>query len=230
VTADDLVKGYESSKGHFVIVEQEEIEKLRPEASHVIDLAHVVDASTIDPIYVERSYYLAPEDKTAGTSFAVLRDALGERAGVGHVAMHGREYLVAIAPRDNALVMYTLRTAGEVRNMKGLELLEYADADVKPEETKLARQVLDHFVSKPDLSSFTDRYQESLRAMLEAKGPAEVIEPQAEGKATSNVVDLMSALRQSLDQVSGKGRKARMTHPHQSGTKVVRHPGRRKAG
>jgi len=77
VTADDLVKGYESSKGHFVIVEQEEIEKLRPEASHVIDLAHVVDASTIDPIYVERSYYLAPEDKTAGTSFAVLRDALG---------------------------------------------------------------------------------------------------------------------------------------------------------
>ena len=212
VEADELVKGYESSKGHFVIVEKEEVERLRPEASHAIDIAHVVDANTIDPIYIERAYFLAPENKAAGSSFAVLREALGDRAGVGHVAMHGREYLVAVTPRESALMMYTLRTAGEVRQADGIEELEYADTTVKPEETRLARQVLEHFASQPDLSTFTDNYQKALREMLEAKGPAEAVEVETAkaGKKPSNVVDLMSALRQSLDQVSGKRRPAKI--------------------
>ena len=227
VTSDEIVKGYEGSKGHFVIVEQEEIEKLRPEASHVIDISHVVDAKTIDPILIERSYFLAPESKVAGSSFAVLREGLGDRAGVGHVAMHGREYLVAVAPRDTALVMYTLRTAGEVRSASGIEQLEYADTKVKPEEAKLARQVLDHFDSAPDLSTFTDNYQESLREMLEAKGPAEVVETGEAARKPSNVVDLMSALKQSLDQVSAKGKKAKMTKPAHA--RVIKHHAKRRA-
>jgi DNA end-binding protein Ku len=226
VAADDVVKGYESSKGHFVVVEQEEIEKLRPEASHVIDISSVIDAKAIDPILIERSYFLAPDSKVAGSSFAVLREGLGDRAGVGHVAMHGREYLVAVTPHDTALVMYTLRTAGEVRSASGIEQLEYADTKVKPEEAKLARQVLDHFDSAPDLSAFTDNYQESLREMLEAKGPAEAMETAGgAGRQPSNVVDLMSALKQSLDQVSAKGKKARMTRP----ARVIKHSTRRKA-
>lgn len=228
VTADDLVKGYESSKGHFVVVEQEEIEKLRPEASHVIDISYVIDARAIDPILIERSYFLAPENKVAGSSFAVLREGLGDRAGVGHVAMHGREYLVAVAPRETALVMYTLRTVGEVRSAGGIEQLEYADTKVKPEEAKLARQVLDHFDSAPDLSTFTDNYQASLREMLEAKGPAEAVETTEGGaRQPSNVVDLMSALKQSLDQVSAKGKKARMTKPARA--RVIKHHTRSKA-
>jgi len=176
--------------------------------------------SSIDPILVERAYFLAPENKAAGSSFAVLREALGDRAGVGHVAMHGREYLVAVAPRDRALVMYTLRTAGEVRNATKIEELEYAGEKVKPEEARLARQVLEHFESQPDLSAFTDNYQKALRDMLESKGPAEVVAT-GEPATKSNVVDLMSALRQSLDQVSGKGRKAKISRPRRA--TVVKH-------
>ena len=227
VSNDDLVKGYESSKGQYVVVEQKEIEALRPESSHAIDIAHVVEGNTIDPIYIERAYFLAPDGQVAGPSFAVLREGLGDRAGVGHVAMHGREYLVAIVRRDEALAMYTLRTAGEVRSAKNIEELGFAQTKVKPEEARLAKQVLDHFESAPDLSTFTDSYQESLRAMLETKGPGETITAPGEKRTSSNVVDLMSALRQSLEQVSGKGKKARMTRP--VGGRVVKHPGRRKA-
>jgi DNA end-binding protein Ku len=227
VAADDIVKGYESSKGHFVLVEQEEIDRLRPESSHVIDIAHVVDAATIDPIYVERAYFLAPDSQAAGSSFAVLREGLGTRAAVGHVAMHGREYLVAVVPRDAALVMYTLRTAGEVRSARAIEQLGYADTKVKPEEAKLARQVLDHFESAPDLASFTDHYEESLRAMLESKVPVEAVATRGT-RQPSNVVNLMSALRESLEQVSAKKKTARMAKPAKA--RIIKHPGRRAAG
>jgi DNA end-binding protein Ku len=210
VDADDIVKGYESSKGHYVVVEKEEIEKLRPESSHTIDIAYVTEASKIDPVYIERSYYLAPDGKTAGSSFAVLREGLGDRAGVGHVAMHGREYLVAVLPREDAIVMYTLRTAGEVRDASDIEQLEFAAGKVKPEEVKLARQVLQHFDPAPDLKSFTDHYEESLREMLEAKGPPEAVGAEAEpGRRPKKVVDLMAALRESLAEVTAKDKKAK---------------------
>src|SRR5262245_12819210 len=96
VPAEDIVKGYESSKGQFVVVEEEEISKLRPESTRVIDIAHVVDASKIDPLLIERAYFIAPDTKVAGPSFAVLRESIGDRAVVGRLALHGREYLVAV--------------------------------------------------------------------------------------------------------------------------------------
>ena len=227
VSSDDVVKGYESSKGQFVVVDKQEIEALRPESSHAIDIAHVVEGTTIDPLYIERAYFLAPDGQVAGSSFAVLREGLGDRAGVGHVAMHGREYLVAIVRREEALAMYTLRTAGEVRSAKNIEELSFAHAKVKPEEARLAKQVLDHFESAPDLATFTDSYQESLRKMFEAKGPGEAIVAPGESTTPSKVVDLMSALRQSLEQVSAKDKKVRMPRPARA--RVIKHPGKRKA-
>jgi len=204
VSSDEIVKGHESSKGRFVLVEEEDIAKLRPESTRTIDVAHVVEASTIDPIYIERAYYLAPEGKAAASSFAVLRESLAGRAGVGRLALHGREYLVAVLPRDTALIMYTLRTAGEVRDVKGIDALDLAPAKVKPDELKLARQVLQHFDSGRDLSSFTDHYQQSLRAMLKEKERDDEVVEIDEGKPSarpSKVVNLMDALRQSLNRV-----------------------------
>src|SRR5262249_12754546 len=163
---DDVVKGYESSKGHFVIVEEEEIKALRPESTKTIDISDVVDVATIDPIYIERAYYVAPDSKVAGAAFAVVRDALTDKAGIGRLALHGREYLVAVVRRENALLCYTLRTVGEVRGLEAVDGLEFADARVKPEELKLARQVLQGFDTRRDLSAYTDHYQEALKAML----------------------------------------------------------------
>jgi DNA end-binding protein Ku len=212
VNADEIVKGYESSKGHFVLVETEEIEKLRPESTHVIDIGYTVSTAAIDPIYIERSYYLAPDGKTAGGSFAVLREGLGDRAGVGRLSLHGREYLVAILPKDDAILMYTLRTAGEVVDVRQIDQLDFAAGRVKPEEVKLAKQILQHFDTAPDLSAFTDHYQQALRALLKSKGPAEAISAQAGAEAgkPKKVVDLMDALRKSLAEVTAKGHKARI--------------------
>jgi len=203
VSNDDVVKGYETSKGRFVVVEEEEIAKLRPESTHVIDIGQIVDATSIDPIAIERAYYLAPETKAAGAAFAVLRDGFGSRAGVGRLALHGREYLVAVVAREQALVMYTLRTAREMRKPSAIEELGYADVKVKPEEVKLARQVMQHFDSGADISDLTDHYQEALREMLAAKTPEDLVAVEgAKGaKKGGQVVDLMEALRQSLARV-----------------------------
>ena len=227
VQAEDIVKGYESSKGQFVLVEEEEISKLRPESTRVIDIAHVVDASKIDPLLIERAYFLAPDTKIAGPSFAVLRESIDGRAGVGRLALHGREYLVAVVPRDEALLMYTLRTSGEVRNAGNIEELEFARVKAKSDEVKLARQVLQHYEQDVDLSTFTDHYQKSLRAMLQAKAPDSTIVTKG-GKPAGRVVDLMEALRQSLARVSSeKPRSARAKTPARM--RVVAQPaGRRR--
>jgi len=227
VTADDLVKGYESAKGQFVVVEEEEIAKARPESTHMVDLSYVIDTAEIDPVYIERVYFLAPDTKVAGSAYAVLRDGLGDRAGIGHLALRGREYLVAIVPHDKVLEMYTLRTAGEVRDASGIDELEYADVTVKSDEVKLARMVLQHLKAAPDLSTFTDRYQETLKEMLAAKQPETIAaEPGTRAKG-GKVVDLMEALRQSLAQVStSKSATARLPHkkPKAARAKVLAHP------
>ncbi len=146
-------------------------------------------------------YFLAPDNKEAGSAYAVLREGLGDRAGIGHLALRGREYLVAVVPKDDHLEMYTLRTAGEVRDASDIDELSFAGGKVKPDEIRLARMVLEHLPEAPKLSTFTDRYQETLREMLAAKVPeARVAEPGRAGKR-DKVVNLMDALRESLSQV-----------------------------
>jgi DNA end-binding protein Ku len=225
VAPADVVKAYEKSKDNFVLVEEEEIEKLRPESTKIIDISHVVNAATVDPIYIERSYYLAPDSKSAGEPFAVFRKALEEKAGVGRLALHGREYLVAVLPRGEALLMYTLRTKGEVRAATSVDGLEFADVKVKPDEVKLARQVLNSLQTEADLTAFTDRYEEALREMLEAKAPTEVPAERAGARKPEKIVNLMDALRQSLDRVS----RAKKHPARAQKARVLRHTANRKA-
>src|SRR5262249_6631789 len=142
VDSDEVVKGYESAKGEYVVVEAEEIEKLRPEATHVVDIAQTIDASGIDPVFIERMYSLAPENKASGARFAVIREALGDLAGLGSLALHGREYVVVIVPRGDAIALYTLRTAGEVYDVDRMSELKLANVKTKADEVKLARQIL----------------------------------------------------------------------------------------
>src|SRR5262245_42342983 len=223
VSAEDIVKGYESSKGHFVLVEQEEIAKLRPESTRVVDLSHIIDAKGIDPIYIERSYYLTPDTKVAGSAFAVIREALEGQAAIGRLALHGREYLVAVMPRDRALVLYTLRTAGEVRELSDVPDLSFGEAKTKPEEVKLARQVLNSLKIAGDLTAFTDNYEEALREMIARKGAGAMVTAEGETPAKAKVVDLMQALRQSLATISSEKKKpARAAGRHKA--RVLPHP------
>ena len=124
VANTDLVKGYEFEKGKYVVLDEEDIAKVRSESTRVINVVQFTDAKVIDPVYVERPYYLAPDGAVAAEAFAVMREGMAGKAAVGKVALYGREYLVAIQPRENGLVMYTLRHASEVRAMGAIDELK----------------------------------------------------------------------------------------------------------
>lgn len=203
----DLVKGYEFEKGKYVVVDDEDMAKVRPESTRVINIVQFADAKVIDPVYVERPYYLAPDGAVASEAFAVMREGMAGKAAVGKVALYGREYLVAIQPRENGLVMYTLRHASEVRAMGQIDELKTVPAKIKPDEVKLARQVISNFETEGDLTQYKDEYQEELRKLIDAKIAGEEIVAPAEEEAPK-VVNLMEALRQSLDRVSSDKKRA----------------------
>jgi DNA end-binding protein Ku len=197
----DLVKGYEFEKGKYVVVDEEDLAKVRPESTRVINIVQFADASMIDPVYVERPYYLAPDGNVAAEAFAVMREGMAGKAAIGKLALYGREYLVAIQPRENGLVMYTLRHAQEVRAMGAIDELKTVPAKIRPDEVKLARQVISNFESEGDLTQYQDEYQNELRKLVDAKiAGEEIVAPQEE--APPKVVNLMDALRQSLERVS----------------------------
>jgi DNA end-binding protein Ku len=207
VATTDLVKGYEFEKGKYVVVDDDDLAKVKPESTRVINVVQFTDASVIDPVYIERPYYLAPDGQVAADAFAVMRESMQDKAAVGKVALYGREYLVAIRPRESGLVMYTLRHASEVRAMSEIDELKTVPAKIKPDELKLARQVIGNFEVGGDLTQYKDNYQEELRRIIDAKiAGEEIVAPMDE--APPKVVNLMEALRQSLERVSANKKKA----------------------
>jgi DNA end-binding protein Ku len=207
VPMSEISKGYEFEKGRYVVMTEEDVSKVRPESTRVIDLVQFTEASAIDPIYVERPYYLAPDGNMASQSFAVIREGMKGKAGIGKLALYGREYLVAVQPKDNGLVMYTLRHAKEIRSMDAIDELQTVPAKVKPEEVKLAKQVIENFEGTLDWEEYRDEYQEELQRIIDAKVAGEEVVA-TEEEAPPKVVNLMDALRQSLDRVSTGKKKA----------------------
>ena len=207
VPNSDLVKGYEFEKGRYVVVDEDDLAKVRTESTRVINLVQFTEAKAIDPIYLERAYYLAPDGAVAAEAFAVMREGMVGKAGVGKVALYGREYLVAIQPRGKGLVMHTLRHASEIRSMDAIDELSDVTANVKPEEMKLARQVIQNFEGELDMSEYRDEYQEELKRIIDAKIAGEEI-VEKEEEAPPKVVNLMEALRKSLDSIDATARKA----------------------
>jgi DNA end-binding protein Ku len=196
----DIVKGYEFEKGRYIVVDDEDIEKVRVESTRVINLEKFTDDTAIDPIYLERPYYLAPDGPVARDAFAVIREGMQGKAGIGKVALYGREYLVKVQPREQGLVMYTLRHAAEIRSMEAIDELADMPEKVKPEEVKLARQVMGTFEGTVDLQEYRDDYQVGLREIIDAKIEGrEIVAPEIE--APPKVVNLMDALRKSLDTI-----------------------------
>src|SRR5436309_13287272 len=201
----DIVKGYEFEKGRYVVMNDEDIEKVRVDSTRVINLEKFTDDAAIDPIYLERPYYLAPDGDVAKEAFAVMREAMKGKAGIGKVALYGREYLVKVQPREQGLVMYTMRHAAEIRSMQAIDELTDMPATIKPDEVKLARQVIGTFEGDVDFAAYRDDYQVGLREIIDAKIEGREIVAQ-EIEAPPKVVNLMEALRKSLDTISA-GRK-----------------------
>jgi DNA end-binding protein Ku len=202
----ELVKGYEFEKGRYVIIDDEDIQKVRVESTRVINLVQFADDSEIDPIYVDRAYYLAPDGPMAAEAFAVMRDGMAGKAGIGKMALYGREYLVAIRPKKKGLVMYTLHHDAEIRSIDQIEELNSVPTKVNPAEMKLAKQVIATFDAELNLKDYKDEYKEGLRKIIDAKiAGEEIVAPEVEEPA--RVVDLMEALKRSLDSVSHEKKK-----------------------
>ena len=197
----DIVKGFEFEKGRYVVIDEEDIEKVRVESTRVISLEKFTEDTAIDPIYLERPYYLAPDGPVARDAFAVIREGMKGKAGIGKVALYGREYLVKVQPRERGMVMYTLRHANEIRSMDAIDELADMPATVKPDEVKLARQVIGTFEGDVELKEYQDDYQVGLREIIDAKIEGREVVVQ-EVEAPPKVVNLMEALRKSLDSIS----------------------------
>jgi DNA end-binding protein Ku len=201
VPLSEIVKGYEFEKGRYVVMQEEDLAKVRTESTRVIDLVQFTPVESIDPIYVERPYYLAPDGQMAAEAFAVMREGMAGKAGVGKLALYGREYLVAVQPRESGMVMYTLRHAREIRAMNAIDELDMVPDKVKPDEIKLAKQVIGNFEGQLDLSEYRDEYQEELQRIIDAKVAGQEVVAREE-EAPPKVVNLMEALKKSLDRVS----------------------------
>ncbi|MEJ7777290.1 MAG: Ku protein [Sphingomicrobium sp.] len=216
VDRDEIVKGFEVSKGHYVLLDQEEIEKVKLESKKTLDLVQFVDTHEIDAMYYEKPYYVVPADDLAEEAFVVLRDALraAKKVGVGQLAMRGQEYVVALKPCGRGLLLETLRYADEV-NKAASYFREIGDAQPDPDLLDLAATLIDKKTGKFDASDFHNRYVDALRGLIEekqrAKGEKVIQDPDADAPPPrgSNVIDLMAALKKSLESGGAKAEKAK---------------------
>jgi DNA end-binding protein Ku len=209
VPRSDLVKGYEVSKGEYIVVTPEEIDSVRLESTRTLDIERFVDASEIDRLYWNDPYYLVPDGKMAAEAFAVIREAMAsqDRIALGRVVLHQRERLMAVEPRDEGMVAYSLRSYQEVRKPE-----EYfdkiPDAKADPKMVAIAEKIIEQLEGDFDPKTFNDRYEDALRDLIERKmkgrGPVKVDEPE-----DTNVVDLMEALRKSLGEGGGRRKPAK---------------------
>jgi DNA end-binding protein Ku len=207
VPLTEVVKGYEFAKGRFVVMEEEDFAKVSVPSTRIISLEQFTDETAIDPMYVDRAYFLAPDGQVAADAYAVMREGMRGKVGIGKVALYGREYLVAIKPQQHGLVMYTLHHAAEMRTIDQIEDLETVPRTVKPTELKLAKQVVDMFDGELNLKDYKDEYKEELRKIIDARIAGEEYVAAEVEEAPSNVVDLMAALRKSLDAASSAKKK-----------------------
>jgi len=204
----DLVKGYEYEKGEYIVVTQDEIDSVRLESTRTIDIERFVDATDIDRLYWDNPYFLAPDGKLALEAYTVIREAM-EKTGkiaLGRVVMHQRERLLALEPRDNGMMAWSLRSNREVRDPATI----FDDiADRKPDAAMIAiaEKIIEQKEGPFDPSEFNDRYEDALRALIKEKEKGKGRKVTVEAPEETNVVDLMDALRKSLGQKGGAATK-----------------------
>jgi DNA end-binding protein Ku len=201
VDTDEIVKGFEVNKGSYVLIDPEEVEALKIEAKKTLDLVQFVKQGEIDPIWFDRPYYVVPDGDLAEEAYSVLRDALRSsgRLGLGQFVMRGREYVAALKPCGNGLLLETLRFADEVRSAAPF----FADVDAGTSDNELlglAKELIERKSAPFDPRQFKDNYTAAVRNLIDAKlkrkKPVQVEEEEPAGSA--QVIDLVEALKRSV--------------------------------
>jgi DNA end-binding protein Ku len=211
VEREDRIRGYEFAKGNYVTVEDEDLEKVQIEATHTIDIQQFVPSDQLDPVYLDGSHYLAPDDKVAEEAFAVIREAMRKKkvVGIGTLVLNRRERIVALSPRGKGILVQNLSYKYEVRSDTAY-FEDIKDVKIPEEMMDLAEHIIDKKKGKFDPDKFEDRYEEALKDMLAAKQEGRTIRAPKEERP-SNVINLMDALRKSIE--ADKGGKAAKAAP-----------------
>jgi len=225
VESQDKGRGYQIGKDEYMPIEDEELDSLRLESTKIIDLDKFVPRSEIDERYLDSPYYLTPEDKVGQDAFAVIREAMRRKSmvGVGKVVISRRERIVMLEPFDKGLMATTLRYTYEVRDAVPY-FEDIPEMKLPDEMVELAEHILDTKSGHFEPTEFEDRYENAVVEMLKQKQAGMPVRKDAHVAAPSTVVNLMDALRRSVEQErpAAKRRKA--------AEKVSRQTGRRKAG
>ena len=205
VDRDEILKGYEVEKGEYVLLDPEEIEKVKLESRKTLELTQFVDIGDIDPIYFDKPYYVVPADDLAEEAFVVVREALRrtKKVGVGQLAMRGQEYVVSLKPCGRGMVLETLRYADEVHRASGY-FREIGDTKPDADLLDMAETLIAKKTGEFDATEFENRYIEALQGLIKEKikkkGKRVIQDRSSDEPAKgSNVIDLMAALKKSLD-------------------------------
>lgn len=200
IPRDEIIKGYEYEKDHYVLLEPEELDKLKIESKHTIDLVQFVDTHDIDIMYFDKPYYVAPGNELAEEAFRVVRDALRQsrKYALGQVVLGGRERIAALKPCGKGMVLETLRYGEEVRESQSyFEDIEDAPAD--EEQLELAEQLIKQKSAKFNPYKFKDHYDDAMRELIKSKlGDKHAKKVIEEKRPTAQVINLMDALKKSL--------------------------------
>jgi DNA end-binding protein Ku len=197
IPRSEIVKGYEYEKDHYVVIDDEDIKKVAPKTAKSMEILEFVKAEDVDPVYLESSYYMGP-DEGGEKPYALLFEALKETkyCGVAKIAMHNREHIVVVRPGSTGMILHTMYFADEVRKA---DEHRTDTSSVDEKHLKLAKMLIDTLASDFQPEKYHDSYRENLKAMIQAKveGHRVVETPAA---PTTNVIDIMEALKKSLEQ------------------------------
>ncbi|CAN5923624.1 Ku protein [soil metagenome] len=202
-----LVKGYEIAKGEYVLLEKQELDAVKLESTRIVDIEKFVPRASIDRLYWETPYHLMPSGKTGIEAYTVIRAGMAKQGmvAIGRLVMSTRERICAIEIEENGLVLTTLRTAQEVRSLAEIGAAELRKPD--PRMLEIAQKIVEQQTGAFDPSELHDRYEDALRALIENKRKGKPIKP-SKAEAEAKVVDLMAALRKSLES-GGDGKRQR---------------------
>lgn len=218
VQADDIVRGYEYEPGHYVVVSDEDFKRANPEATQTVEITDFVDAGEITAAYFDKPYYLAPLNKRAAKSYALLRETLRRtgKIGVSNVVIRSRQHLAAVIPVGDVLVLELLRYPAELRKPAGLDLPgSIKESGVTPKELEMAEKLVEGMTSEWDPSRYHDTYREDLMSLIERKAragdveeAAAVFEEDEDTPRRGDVIDIMTLLKRSVEE-AGKGGRAK---------------------
>jgi DNA end-binding protein Ku len=197
----NIVKGHDVGDGQYVVVTREELEEIEPGRSRTIDISDFVDAADIDPIYYQKTYYLGPQSDQAKRAYALLRQAMmkADKVAIATFVMRTKQYLAAIRPDNDVLVLETMFFADEVRDpVQEIEELP-AGVQLKDRDLDMAVQLIESMATEWDPSAYRDTYRDRLTDLIDAKRKGHEVVSDQPTATSNNVVDLMEALRASVE-------------------------------